>query len=239
MKSFRPNSAIPFVLLAIGLGTFSQRLDAQVLAGPVPNPANGHYYYLLETNYWTNAEAQAVELGGHLVTINDDAENAWVLATFGNYDGVPRQLHIGLTDEGHEGQWVWTSGEPVTYLNWAPGEPNNGTGIFPHENYSFMYAPTDPWPQGSWNDILGSLSEQLYWAVVEVPPRLSIRVSQVELCWPTLTNVVYELQYTTNLAGNSWTPLGGQSNGTGTKFCTTDAIAERQPVRFYRIVTVP
>lgn len=239
MKSLRPNFALACVLLAIGLSTFSQRLGAQVLAGPVLNPANGHYYYLLETNYPTVAETQAVELGGHLVTINDAAENAWVLATFGNYGGVPRTLQIGLTDEGHEGQWAWMSGEPVTYLNWSPGEPNNGAGIFAHENYSFMYAPTAPWPQGSWNDIEGSLPQDPYWSVAEVPAQLSIRVSQVELCWPTATNLVYQLQYTTNLTGNVWTPLGGQIDGTGAKFCTTDAIAAEQPGRFYRIVTGP
>lgn len=239
MKVFRPNYALAWIFAAIALGTFTQRLGAQVLAGPMLNPANGHHYYLLETNFWTNAEAQAVGMGGHLVTINDANENAWVLATFGNYAGVPRRLHIGLTDEGHEGQWAWTSGESVTYLNWAPGEPNNGAGYFPHENYSFMYAPTESWPQGSWNDIIGSDFTQLFWAVAEVPPQLSIRVSQVELCWPTLTNAVYQLQYTTNLTGNYWTPLGGQINGTGTRFCTNNAIVEGQPGRFYRIVTGP
>jgi hypothetical protein len=131
-------------LLAIITSTTVQHLGAQVLTDPITNSANGHWYYLLEANYWTNAEAQAVQLGGHLVTINDAAENAWVLNTFGNYGGVPRQLHIGLTDQGHEGVWVWTSGESATYRNWAPGEPNNGQGIFPNENYAMMYALTDP-----------------------------------------------------------------------------------------------
>ena len=44
---------------------------AAVLAGPLANAANGHVYYLLSTNSWTLAEAEAVNLGGHLVTIND------------------------------------------------------------------------------------------------------------------------------------------------------------------------
>jgi hypothetical protein len=238
MKLLRQNSALAWVLLAIGLGILSQRLGAQVLVGPVLNPANGHNYYLLETNYPIVAEAQAVELGGHLVTINDAAENAWVLTTFGNYGGVPRELQIGLTDEGHEGQWVWMSGEPVTYLNWSPVEPNNGAGFYPHENYALMYPTGDPWPLGSWNDIEGSLPQPAFWSVVEVPAGLSIRVSQVELCWPTVTNLVYQLQYTTNVTSNVWTPLGGQINGTGARFCTTDVVAEGQPGRFYRIVTV-
>ena len=229
----------PLALLAIFTCFAVQDLGSQVLTGPITNPANGHWYYLLEADYWTNAEAQAVQLGGHLVTINDAAENAWVFNTFGNYGGVPRELHIGLTDAGHEGQWVWTSGEAANYRNWAPGEPNNGQGIFPNENYAIMYAPTDPWPQGSWNDIMGSLAEQRYWGVVEVRPSASIRVSQVELCSPTVTNVVYQLQYRSSLTTNAWVNLGSQIAGTGSNICVTDAVAAGQPRRFYRFITVP
>ena len=48
---------------------------AAVLAGPLTNAANGHAYYLLSANSWTTSEAETRGLGGHLVTINDAAEN--------------------------------------------------------------------------------------------------------------------------------------------------------------------
>ena len=67
-------------------------LDTQV------NPANGHTYHLLAESNWTDAEAEAQNLGGHLVTINDAAENDWVFQTFGNALGQPRDLWIGLND---------------------------------------------------------------------------------------------------------------------------------------------
>jgi hypothetical protein len=239
MKGYSLMKTLRLTLLAMFTCTTVQHLGAQVLTGPITNSANGHWYYLLEADYWTNAEAQAVQLGGHLVTINDAAENAWVLNTFGNYGDVPRELHIGFTDQGHEGQWVWTSGEPVTYQNWAPGEPNNGMGIYPYENYAIMYAPTDPWPQGSWNDMMGSLAEQRYWGVVEVSPRLSVRVSQVELCWPTVTNVVYQIQYRTGLSTNTWVNLGTQMVGIGSTICVTNAVTAGLSPRLYRVVTVP
>jgi hypothetical protein len=51
-------------------------------SAPVFNPANHHWYFLTEPGTWPEAEAQAVAAGGHLVTINDAAENAWVTAMF-------------------------------------------------------------------------------------------------------------------------------------------------------------
>jgi len=125
---------------------------AAVLAGPITNAANGHLYYLLSRNTWTASEAEARGLGGHLVTINDAAENQWVLDTFlPLMTGVSdARLWIGLNDAANEGQFVWASGEPVTFTNWYPGEPNNLVGV---EHYAaiihLIFAP----PDGRWNDI--------------------------------------------------------------------------------------
>ena len=55
---------------------------AEVIAGPIANPANDHVYYLLELDTWTNSEAEAVSMCGHLATINDSAEEQWVFDTF-------------------------------------------------------------------------------------------------------------------------------------------------------------
>jgi lectin-like protein len=89
---------------------------AAVLAGPLTNAANGHTYYLLSADTWTASEAEARGLGGHLVTINDAAENQWVLNSFSPLTGVPyASLWIGLNDAANEGQFVWASGEPVTF----------------------------------------------------------------------------------------------------------------------------
>jgi len=85
-----------------------------VLAGPLTNAANGHAYYLLSDTSWTASEAEARGLGGHLVTINDAAENQWVLNSFSPLTGVPEaKLWIGLNDAANERQFVWASGEPV------------------------------------------------------------------------------------------------------------------------------
>lgn len=100
---------------------------AEIIGGPVVNPANGHVYYLLSQSDWHTAETEAMNLGGHLVTINDQAEQDFVWENFVRVYGVnaQRSFWIGLNDIVSEGTWVWSSGEPVTYTNWEPGEPNN------------------------------------------------------------------------------------------------------------------
>src|SRR5262249_37069263 len=122
---------------------------AAVLAGPLTNAANAHYYYLLSTNTWTASEAEARGLGGHLVTINDAPENQGVLNTFFPLTGVPYpHLWIGLNDAANEGQFVWANGEPVTFTYWYPGEPTLGG-----EDYAAIRHPSDAPPTGSWNDL--------------------------------------------------------------------------------------
>ena len=95
---------------------------ATVIGGPVVH--NGHTYYLLDNKPWVAQEAEAVSLNGHLVTINDAAENTWVWDTFGSPNAG---LFFGLTDVSSEGTFVWTSGETVTFTNWRFGEPNNSS----------------------------------------------------------------------------------------------------------------
>jgi hypothetical protein len=105
--------------------------SAAVLFGPVVDPANGHTYYALTPNSWTASEAEAVSMGGHLATIRNEAENEFVFSTFFNV-GVPHDnIWIGLYDPNpagpgtHASQFVWSSGEPVTFTRWGAGEPNN------------------------------------------------------------------------------------------------------------------
>ena len=101
---------------------------------------NGHAYVVTPSSMtWANAEAYAQTLGGHLVTINDAAEQTWLQTTFGSTFGG--NLWIGLTDQATAGTWVWSSGQAASYRNWASGQPNNST------NWNGAYFGSD----GTWN----------------------------------------------------------------------------------------
>jgi hypothetical protein len=92
-----------------------------VSAGPLVNPATGSRYYRLSNGDWNSLRASAVAMGGDLATINNAAENAWVVA---NMIGGTKPF-IGLNDAAQEGTFVWADGSASTYRNWQPGEPNN------------------------------------------------------------------------------------------------------------------
>jgi hypothetical protein len=129
--------------------TDAPRGRVQVSTSPAPgegvwlaNPANRHAYKSIRCESWNDANNQATAEDAHLVTINDAAEQKWLSEIFG-----PRPYWIGLTDVAKEGKWGWTSGEPVTYTNWAPYEPmDTDRG---EEDYVFMgHSPT-----GEWSDV--------------------------------------------------------------------------------------
>jgi hypothetical protein len=108
----------------------------------VVNPANGHAYKSIRCESWNDANDQAVTEDAYLVSINDEAEQKWLSEIFGR-----RAYWIGLTDLAKEGEWGWTSGEPVTYTNWAPYEPMDADRG--EEDYVFMGHSLN----GEWSDV--------------------------------------------------------------------------------------
>jgi len=57
-----------------------------------------------------------------------------------------RSFWIGLTDIFQEGNFVWVTGEKVTYTNWYDGQPSNGGKI---EHFAHI-SPTSY--KRKWND---------------------------------------------------------------------------------------
>ncbi len=148
---------------------------------------NGHTYYLLEQSTWTDAEAEAVTLGGHLATINDAGEDAWVFNSFAqtvvdrltaaNGDADFGSLWIGYQNLDYatdpDNIWEWISGESSSYTNWLNGQPTNSAWDIYAESVCGVFV--SDWYQagasGMWHDIVNPPASGVYdyaYGVVEV-----------------------------------------------------------------------
>ena len=109
-------------------------------------------YTIVDGPSWTQAEANSVKLGGHLVTVNDSKENTWILQNIlGSYPTVGDAYWIGLTDAAVENQFKWINDEQPSYFNWYPGEPSNDSGNADFgQIWNYLNRPGQT--AGTWND---------------------------------------------------------------------------------------
>ncbi|MFM1823242.1 MAG: hypothetical protein RI967_1508 [Planctomycetota bacterium] len=128
--------------------------------GDFTDSATGIRYVAVPGTTWTASEAFAQSLGGHLVSIGDQAEQDFVFANFGQLGGVDRRLWIGFTDRKSEGLWAWSDGSSAKYTNWNGGEPNNSGSV---EHYAEMLGSS-----GLWNDLNDAGAGYAHLAVIEL-----------------------------------------------------------------------
>lgn len=86
---------------------------------------NGAHPYLLctEARTWFDARELCHGVGFHLLTIESAEEDAWIDAVADVYSTTI--WWMGFNDLEVEGAWAWEDGSAASYLNWAPGEPND------------------------------------------------------------------------------------------------------------------
>jgi hypothetical protein len=144
-----------------GNGPGMSRLSAQSStpeAGVVVNPANGHSYQLFVNDgrrpmSLADARAQAEAMGGSLATVTSQDEQDFINANIDSSGDLFVFLGASQPDGAEEpgGGWMWLNGEPWTYTNWGPGEPNNVT-TYGNENILQMH-------NGVWNDNVDTLED--------------------------------------------------------------------------------
>lgn len=212
---------------------------AAVIAGPFTNTANNHLYYLLSANSWTKAEAEAVGLGGHLVTINDVTEQQWLFSTFGPLAGS-HWLWIGLTDRDVEGTYQWVSGESSPYRNWVAGEPNNASSGNFNQDYAHIY-PVNHASAGKWDDRAETEAAVANaYSIAEIIPGVASQVSvlpAVEIAWTTQTTNRYQIQWSSSHNTNDWFNLDSPIQGSGSTNYFLDSTRGADK-RLYRVLTL-
>ena len=94
------------------------------------------YYAIVDGPTWTQAEANAVAIGGRLAAVSSESEHLWFAQEFSKpeyyYDGDSNfgdpesWTHFWLGGKKESGAWSWTNSEPW-FDGWEHewGEPNN------------------------------------------------------------------------------------------------------------------
>jgi len=63
-----------------------------------------------------------------------------------------------------------------------------------------------------------------------------LRISEVEFCWDSERDHIYQVQYRSELTANNWMDLLGTNvTGTGNRLCVPDRVSGDSPRRFYRV----
>ncbi|MBK8976606.1 MAG: hypothetical protein IPM29_11875 [Planctomycetes bacterium] len=140
IRALRERALLSSVVLAVPL-------SAQLQPGgqPIQSPHTGRWYTLSPQPVTIHDARDIARRTGYLelAVIRSEAEQAFIRLVLTGSSATT--VWIGLTDEGSEGQFVWLDGEPVSYQNWRPGEPNNCCA---GEDYTELVMPT-----AQWNDI--------------------------------------------------------------------------------------
>jgi hypothetical protein len=115
-------------------------------ADPIQWSGNQHWYERVPgTLTWPEANAAAQSMSwmgfqGHLATLTSAEEDQFVSSRFYGWCGAYQDP---LDEPDPAANWVWVTGEPWLYTNWALGEPNDYMGV-PECYVNFG--------SGGWND---------------------------------------------------------------------------------------
>ena len=130
--------------IAEGTAEPTEEVQQPVAVEPVTPKADGvHTYEAVKSDVsWTEAQKQASDTGGYLVTINNQEELIRVvqMAEDAGFD----KIWIGCHREN--GNLIWESGEAVDYYPWDTGEPSYsdaGDGV--SEDYLLLWYRNGRW----------------------------------------------------------------------------------------------
>ena len=93
---------------------------------------------------WEQARVDAIQRGGRLAIIHNQAEQEMIESLLINYPPI-NEFYIGINSS-----FIWENGENLSFQNWALGEPSSSTG----DQYGAI--TTGGWGPiefGDWNDL--------------------------------------------------------------------------------------
>lgn len=165
------------VITVVGLFLGLQASESPPVKGaklwPKEELGNGHWYvakYVPGGISWDEAHAEAIAMGGHLVTINSRDEDDFVVRLLQSDD----YWITNTTDSFYQGPWIgaiqiegarepdggwrWITGEEFTFSNWhfdkelAHSQPNDGLTAYIGQNKIFYHVRGRDYLKAGWGD---------------------------------------------------------------------------------------
>lgn len=139
------------VFVSVALATTALLTPTPASAAP-PDKAllgNSLYYRLyLNDENWYNASTKASNLGGHLISIDNQTEQDFISSNLGTYFS---EVMTGLSDLNVDGVYIKPDGTALTYSNFLPGYPYPW-GVDQPTAYALVITRTyfNPW-ESSWS----------------------------------------------------------------------------------------
>lgn len=159
----------------------------------------------------------------HTVVVTDEGGTQLYLdcQLIGSHEGGPPETYVAGTDLGlgtissPDGHTPYTDGN-VGYLNGYMDDVRIYDRAFSAEEIQRLYDLESP-----------------------ICPEATIRMSEslsseIEVCWASLSNRLYTVEYRSDFIGNTWLPLFRNVVGQCGVICVGDRL--NQPQRFYRII---
>lgn len=113
---------------------------------------DGHIYALYDLEMaWSFARDLCADMGGHLLTINDAAEQAYVETLINKGSKYGYWLggtNFTTTETDVNGPYRWVTKEAFSYTNWGAGEPNFSGERGTRERFAEIRRDNN----GKWND---------------------------------------------------------------------------------------
>lgn len=129
------------------------------------SPVTGNWYAITDELDVKHAQLMALNWGGHLVTIDGQAENDWLAGTFGD---ASTPIWTGYNDADVEGTFEWVSGAAPGFTAWdtSAGQPDNMPGVFGGADFAVLEPISGLWYDESF--VASSFGPGLPRGVVEV-----------------------------------------------------------------------
>ena len=103
----------------LGNGTLVIQMEVEE-GGYLEYTEGSNFRYYSDLNSWDNAKNACIKTGGHLASINTDAEKEEVFQIVKNTGDTGNFWLGGKMD----GEWFWSDGAPWNYQNWNSSQPN-------------------------------------------------------------------------------------------------------------------